>query len=64
MQKNDCPVGAAYYAKEGRYEFIAWGPPPEPGDELCRSFTGRTESQLVRDILDGRYDHILSGCTL
>lgn len=62
MEKNACPAGAEYYVKEGRYEFIAWGPPPKPGDELCRSFTGRTEAQLVQDILDGRYDHILSEC--
>lgn len=56
------PEGAAFYAvdTERRFEFIAWAPPPPPGDDLCRSLTGRSEAQLVRDILDGRYDHILA----
>lgn len=54
------PKDAAFYARQGRMEIIAWGPPPPPGDGLCQALTGRTESQLVRDILDGRYDRILS----
>lgn len=53
------PDGAAYYARDGKFELVAWGAPPPPGDELCMGLTGRTESQLVRDILDGRYNHIL-----
>jgi len=54
------PEGAAFYSKQGRMEIIAWGPPPPPGDGLCQALTGRTENQLVRDILDGRYNHILN----
>lgn len=49
------PEGAAFYAQEGKFEFIAWSPPPPPGDRLCVGLTGRTENQLVRDILDGKY---------
>ena len=45
------PQGAVYYARQGRFELIAWSPPPPPGDELCRAITGRSEEQLVRDIL-------------
>lgn len=52
------PEGAAFYARQGRMEIIAWGAPPSPGDGLCLALTGRSESQLVRDILNGRYDHI------
>lgn len=57
------PEGAHFYAKDptGKMELIAWAPPPPPGDELCRSLTGRSEAQLVRDILDGRYNHLLEG---
>ena len=53
------PEDSSFYAEDqtGRYCFVAWGPPPRPGDELCRSITGRTEAQLVRDILDGKYNH-------
>lgn len=49
------PEGTTYYAREDKFEFIVWGQPPEPGDKLCMGLTGRTENQLVRDILDGRY---------
>ena len=49
------PQGAVYYARQGRFELVAWSPPPPPGDGLCRAITGRSEAQLVRDILDGRY---------
>lgn len=56
------PAGAAYYARQGRFEFIAWGAPPPPGDKLCMGLTGRTENQLVRDILDGRFDSLLERC--
>ena len=52
------PEGATFYARAGKFEMIAWGAPPEPGARLCMGLTGRTESQLVRDILDGRYNHI------
>lgn len=54
------PEEATYYARAGGLEFIAWGPPPPPGDKLCLGLTGRTENQLVRDILDGKYNHILN----
>lgn len=52
-----------YYAEDAtrRFRFAAWSPPPAPGDELCRALTGRPEAQLVRDILDGEYDHIFAG---
>lgn len=53
------PAGATFYARQGRMEIVAWTPPPPPGDELCQALTGKTENQLVRDILDGRYNHIL-----
>lgn len=52
------PEGATYYSCNGKFEFIVWGPPPAPGDKLCLGLTGRTESQLVRDILDGKYDFL------
>lgn len=52
------PEGATFYARAGKYEFIAWAPPPPPGDKLCLGLTGRTENQLVRDILDGKFNHI------
>lgn len=55
------PEGAAYYARQDKFEFVAWGAPPPPGDKLCLGLTGRTEGQLVRDILDGRYDRLLNG---
>lgn len=29
------PDGATYYARQGKFEFVAWGPPPEPGDKLA-----------------------------
>lgn len=54
------PDGAMFYAQQGRMEIIAWAPPPRPGDGLCQALTGRTEDQLVRDILNGAYDHILA----
>ena len=54
------PEGATYYAREGKFEFIAWGAPPERGDQACLGLTGRTENQLVQDILAGQYDHLLS----
>lgn len=54
------PAGTSYYKRDGKFEFIVWGAPAPPGDRLCLGLTGRTENQLVRDILDGRYDHILN----
>ena len=54
------PAGASYYKRDGKFEFIVWGASPSPGDRLCLGLTGRTENQLVRDILEGRYDHILN----
>jgi len=57
------PAGATYYAcdPERRFEFIVWGAAPPPGDKLCLGLTGRTENQLVRDILDGKYNHVMEG---
>lgn len=57
----DKPEDSSFYAEDssGRFRFVAWGPPPKPGDELCRALTGRTEAQLVRDILDGKINKIL-----
>ena len=52
------PEGATFYARVGKYEFIAREPPPPPGDKLCLGLTGRTENQLVRDILDGKFNQI------
>lgn len=52
------PAGATYYARQGKFEFVVWGAPPPPGDKLCMGLTGRTENQLVRDILDGKYNHV------
>lgn len=56
------PAGAGYYAEsaDGRFRFIAWNPPPETGDELCRGITGKSENQLVYAILAGEYDNILA----
>ena len=58
MFYGEKPEGATYYARQGKMEFIVWGPPPT-GNALCGGLTGRTESQLVRDILDGKYNHII-----
>ena len=54
----EAPEGCYRYAEDptGKYRFIAWDPPPGPGAGLCRAIPGRTEAQLVRDILDGKYD--------
>lgn len=52
------PKGAVFYARQEHMEIVAWAPPPPPGNELCLALTGRTEDQLVRDILDGKYAHI------
>lgn len=56
------PAGASYYAEssDGRFRFIAWGSPPETGDKLCLGLTGKSENQLVRAILAGEYDSILT----
>lgn len=58
MTNNKRPDGCHYYAEsaDGKFRFTAWNPPPPPGDDLCRALTGRSEAQLVRDILEGRYD--------
>lgn len=40
-----------------RFEMVVWSDPP-PGDGQCVAFSGRTENQLVRDILDGKYNHL------
>lgn len=57
------PSESTYYDVDptGRYRFVAWSPPPSPGDELCKAIIGRSESQLVQDILDGKYDDVLIG---
>lgn len=52
------PEQAVFYAQQGHMEIIGWVPPPPPGDRLCEALTGKTEDQLVRDILNGRYNHI------
>lgn len=52
------PEGSMFYSRQGNMEMIAWASPPPPGDELCQALTGRSESQLVRDILNGLYNHI------
>lgn len=54
------PEGCAFYAEdvEKGFRFVAWNPPPTDGDVLCLGTIGCTESQLVQDILDGKYDHI------
>lgn len=52
------PEGARHYVRQGKFEFIVWGPAPTK-NRLCIGATGKTESQLVRDILDGKYNHIL-----
>ena len=58
MFYGEKPDGAVYYTRQGKFEFIVWSP-PATGDPLCIGLTGRTESQLVRDILDGKYNHIV-----
>ena len=52
------PEEAVFYAQQGRMEIIGWTPPPPPGSKLCEALTGKTEDQLVRDILNGCYNHI------
>ena len=59
MFYGEKPEGAVFYHKDGNKELIVWGPPPI-GDKLCIGLTGCTEAQLVRDILDGKYNHILN----
>lgn len=59
MYYGQKPEGSSFYLQDGKgNEFIAWGPPT--GDKLCVGLTGRTENQLVRDILEGRYNHIFA----
>ena len=53
------PEGASFYISDGRNEFIVWAPPT--GDKLCFGVTGRSESQLVREILEGRWDKVMHG---
>lgn len=63
MAFGERPADAAFYAVDlqRRFEFIAWSTPPPPGDDLCRALTGRSEAQLVRDILCGKYNHVFEG---
>ena len=61
MAFGEKPEGAYFYRCDGKCEFTAWAPPPPPGDDLCRALTGKSEAQLVRDILDGRYNHLFEG---
>lgn len=60
MSTSRRPDGCHYYAEseDRKFRFIAWNAPPSTGDRACLGLTGRTEDQLVRDILDGRYNHI------
>lgn len=51
------PKGAILYITDGRNEFTAWQ--PEPGDRFCHAITGRTENQLVQEILKGQWDKVL-----
>lgn len=53
------PDGASFYICDGRNEFIAWAPPV--GDKLCAAATGRSENQLVREILEGKWDAVMHG---
>ena len=53
------PEGSSFYLSDGRNEFIAWAPPV--GDRLCMAATGRTERQLVREILEGKWDKVMRG---
>lgn len=56
---SDIPDGCSYFAEDERgNRFIVWGPPPALGDDLCRALTGRSESDLVRRILNGEFNHI------
>lgn len=57
MFYGERPKGAKFYARQGKFEMIIWNAPP-PGDSQCIGFTGRTENQFVRDILDGKYNHL------
>lgn len=45
--------------KQLRFECVR-DPPPAPGDELCILLTGRTEADLVDDILSGKYAEFLA----
>ena len=51
--------GATYHAQEGGNSFTVYSPLPPPGDALCMALTGCTEAELVRQIIEGKYDHIL-----
>lgn len=53
------PEGSSFYLSDGRNEFIVWTPPA--GDRLCIAATGRTETQLVREILEGKWDKVMHG---
>ena len=59
MQRATRPKGSSFYISDGRNEFIVWAPPA--GDRLCMAATGRTERQLVREILEGKWDKVLHG---
>ncbi len=55
------PEGAILYITDGRNEFIAYR--PQPGDRFCHAVTGRTENQLVREILEGKWDGVMAHST-
>ena len=61
--RGERPEGAVGHARANdaglEMELIVWGGPPPPGDALCLMLTGRTEDDLVQEILDGRYDALL-----
>jgi len=59
MLSGERPEGCDFYIRspDGKGEMTVWSRPT--GDRLCIGLTGRTEHQLVMDILNGKYEHIM-----
>lgn len=53
-------MSEVYHVQEGRNTFTVCASLPPPGDALCMALTGCTEAELVRRILAGEYDEVIT----
>lgn len=53
-------MSEAYHVQEGRNTFTVYSSIPPPGDALCMALTGCTEAELVRRILAGEFNDVLT----
>lgn len=53
-------MSEAYHVQEGRNSFTVYSSLPPPGDALCMALTGFTEEEIVRRILAGEYDEVIT----